>query len=292
MEDNGSSSLTWTEPQMDYLVELLVEHSRMPGIKSGGGLKSKAYTAIEKSMMDRFSSEFSKDKIKNKLKYYKPNLTVMKKILNTSGFGYDPIKKYIDVNPQVWSDYIEKYPNRKKYKGPKLWRYYDEFAEVYGDSYGIGKDADTLSSMLHDDTEPLPSTPASQSTPLYMQPESKQSFTQMLYEDSPPLQSPVPPTPTTEDPTMTTNRTAHRSKRNRSTNDDKYYNLLNGIAEDVKSLTHTSRGFQFVKSCEILQELLDTGLLDSQTRLKSMDMLAEGTNSMIFVNLSPSGCEG
>ncbi|KAF3786836.1 hypothetical protein EJ110_NYTH24520 [Nymphaea thermarum] len=92
---------------MDYLVQLLVEQSRIPGMKSGGRLKSKAYTAMEKGMIDKFGLEFSKEKIKNKLKYSKPNLTVMKEILNTSGFGYDPINKCTEVDPQVWNDYIQ-----------------------------------------------------------------------------------------------------------------------------------------------------------------------------------------
>ncbi|KAF3788920.1 hypothetical protein EJ110_NYTH05917 [Nymphaea thermarum] len=132
MEDSGPSreNLTWTENQMDYLVQLLVEQSRIPGMKSGGGLKPKAYTAIEKLMIKRFGVEFTKDKIKNKLKYTKPNLTVMKEMLNTSGFGYDPINKCIQVDAQVWNDYIQRYPSRKKYRGPKVWRYYDEFAET------------------------------------------------------------------------------------------------------------------------------------------------------------------
>ncbi|XP_049933897.1 uncharacterized protein LOC126410073 [Nymphaea colorata] len=141
MEDSGPSreNLTWTSEQMDYLVQLLVEQSRIPGMKSGGGLKSKAYTAIEKCMIDKFGPEFSKKKIKNKLKYSKPNLTVMKEILNTSGFGYDPINKCIEVDQQVWNDYIQQYPNRKKYRGPKLWRYFDEFAEVFGDSHALNE---------------------------------------------------------------------------------------------------------------------------------------------------------
>ncbi|KAF3774645.1 hypothetical protein EJ110_NYTH52663 [Nymphaea thermarum] len=92
---------------MDYLVQLLVEQSRIPGMKSGGGLKPKAYTAIEKLMIERFGVEFIKDKIKNKLKYIKPNLTVMKEMLNTSGFGYDPINKCIQVDAPVWNDYIQ-----------------------------------------------------------------------------------------------------------------------------------------------------------------------------------------
>ncbi|KAF3784578.1 hypothetical protein EJ110_NYTH24130 [Nymphaea thermarum] len=188
------------------------EQSRIPDMKSGGGLKPKAYTTIEKLMMERFSVEFTKDKIKNKLKYTKPNLTVMKEMLNTSGFGYDPINKCIEVDPQVWNDYIQRYPNRKKYRGPKVWRYYDEFAEVYGDSHATEKNAVTLNNVLPNVTEPLPSTPASQTSPSYMQFDSEQSFAQTLNDDSL-LQSPLPTTPTTEIPTNNTSSHQPSSRR-------------------------------------------------------------------------------
>ncbi|KAF3793531.1 hypothetical protein EJ110_NYTH09430 [Nymphaea thermarum] len=186
--------------------------SRIPDMKSGGGLKPKAYTAIEKLMIERFGVEFTKDKIKNKLKYTKPNLTVMKEMLNTSGFGYDPINKCIEVDAQVWNDYIQRYPSRKKYRGPKVWRYYDEFVEVYDDSNATGQNAVTLNSVLPDVTEPLPSTPASQTSPSYMQFDSEQSFAQMQNDDSP-LQSPLPTTPTTEIPTNNTSSHQPSSRR-------------------------------------------------------------------------------
>ncbi|KAF3780235.1 hypothetical protein EJ110_NYTH39732 [Nymphaea thermarum] len=234
--DSGPSreNLTWTSEQMDYLIQLLVEQSRIPGMKSGGGLKSKAYTAIEKGMVDKFGSEFTKEKIKNKLKYSKPNLTVMKEILNTSGFGYDPINKCIEVDSQH-------YPNRKKYRGPKLWRYFDEFAEVFGDSHATGRDSITLNSIIHEDIASVPQTPASQTTPTYMNPETSHSFTQMYNDDpmatsSPPPQSPVPPTPNTENP-MTSNRTGSRTKKQRASNYEEYYSLLNGIANNVDTMT-------------------------------------------------------
>ncbi|KAF3781045.1 Callose synthase 3 [Nymphaea thermarum] len=110
-----------------------------------------------------------------------------------------------------------RYPNRKKYKGPKFWRYYDEFLEIFGDSHATGNNshatgntADTCNSMLLEDIiEPFPTTPASQSTPFQMKPENTQSFTQMLHEDSPPIQSPTSATPTPQHPTMTTNRTTN-----------------------------------------------------------------------------------
>ncbi|KAF3785656.1 hypothetical protein EJ110_NYTH27156 [Nymphaea thermarum] len=277
--------------QMDYLVQLLVEQSRIPGMKSGGGLKSKAYTAIEKGMVDKFGYEFTKEKIKNKLKYSKPNLTVMKEILNTNGFGYDPINKCIEVDSQVWNEYIQQYPNRKKYRGPKLWRYFDEFAEVFEDSHATGKESITLNSILHDDIDSVPQTPASQSTPMYMEPETSHSFTQMVNEDpmstnSPSPQSPVPPTPNTENP-MATNRTSSRTKKQRANNYEEYYSLLSRIANNVDTMTRTSKGVQFVTCCEILQEMVETSDIDRRTKVRSMDMIAEGSNALIFVNLPP-----
>ncbi|KAF3779836.1 hypothetical protein EJ110_NYTH31659 [Nymphaea thermarum] len=219
----SSENLTWTSEQMNYLVQLLVEQSRIPEMKSGGGLKSKAYTAIEKGMVDKFGSEFTKVKIKNRLKYLKPNLTVMKEILNTSGFGYDPINKCIEVDSQVWNEYIQ-------------------FTEVFGDSHATGRESITLNSIIHEDIDSVPQTPASQSTPTYMNPETSHSFTQMVNDDpmatnSPPPQSPVPPTPNTENP-MATNRTSSRTKKQRANNYEEYYSLLNGIANNVDTMTH------------------------------------------------------
>ncbi|KAF3779128.1 hypothetical protein EJ110_NYTH41993 [Nymphaea thermarum] len=181
---------------------------------------------------------------------------------------------------------VERYPNRKKYKGPKFWRYYDEFLEIFGDSHATGNTADTGNSMLLEDIiEPFPTTPASQSTPFQMEPENTQSFTQMLHEDSPLIQSPTSATPTPQHPTMTTNRTTNRSKRNRLSYDEEYYNLLHRIADDVHTM---NKGVQFVQCCEILQELVETRQIDSETHVKSFDLLAEGTNLMIFVNIPPS----
>ncbi|KAF3779461.1 hypothetical protein EJ110_NYTH41406 [Nymphaea thermarum] len=94
--DSGPSreNLTWTEAQMDYLVQLLVEQSRIPGMKSGGGLKSKAYTAIEKGMIDKFGLEFSKEKIKNKLKTISSDMVDEKfTTLNSSYASNAPLRK-------------------------------------------------------------------------------------------------------------------------------------------------------------------------------------------------------
>lgn len=104
---NKRENIVWADNEIDYLVHCLIEQARMPGMRVKGGLKGRAMTAIEKKMIEKFGPEFTKEKIKNKLKYVKPNLTICKEILETSGFNWDPVKKCIDVDDNVWRDYIQ-----------------------------------------------------------------------------------------------------------------------------------------------------------------------------------------
>ncbi|KAF3789150.1 hypothetical protein EJ110_NYTH07248 [Nymphaea thermarum] len=76
-------------------------------MKSGGNLKSKAYKAIERNMIDNFGADFTVEKIKNKLKGTKADFNVCKQILSTSGFGWDPTNKCVEVENEFWAEYIE-----------------------------------------------------------------------------------------------------------------------------------------------------------------------------------------
>ncbi|KAF3771459.1 hypothetical protein EJ110_NYTH60341, partial [Nymphaea thermarum] len=105
--NSRNDSLVWTDAQLEYLINLLVQQSRLPGMKSGANLKPKAYKAIEQKMIEQFGPGFTVEKIKNKLKITKADYNICKQILATSGFGWDPTNKCVEVEHQVWADYIE-----------------------------------------------------------------------------------------------------------------------------------------------------------------------------------------
>ncbi|KAF3776980.1 hypothetical protein EJ110_NYTH39800 [Nymphaea thermarum] len=105
--NSRTDSLIWTDAQLEFLINLLVEQSRLPGMKSGANLKSKAYKAIEQKMMEQFGPGFTVEKIKNKLKITKAYYNMCKQILATSGFGWDPTNKCVEVDNEVWAEYIQ-----------------------------------------------------------------------------------------------------------------------------------------------------------------------------------------
>ncbi|KAF3787425.1 hypothetical protein EJ110_NYTH14930 [Nymphaea thermarum] len=109
MEGSSSrnDSLVWTDAQLDHLINLLVEQSRLPDMKSDANLKPKAYKAIERQMIELFGPEFKVEKIKNKLKSTKADYNVCRQILSTSGFGWDPTNQCVDVENEVWAEYIQ-----------------------------------------------------------------------------------------------------------------------------------------------------------------------------------------
>ncbi|KAF3789975.1 hypothetical protein EJ110_NYTH17399 [Nymphaea thermarum] len=102
-----TDSLIWTDAQLEFLINLLVQQSRLPGMKSGANLKPKAYKAIEQKMIEQFGPGFTVEKIKNKLKITKADYNMCKQILATSGFGWDPTNKCVVVENEVWAEYIK-----------------------------------------------------------------------------------------------------------------------------------------------------------------------------------------
>ncbi|XP_031485758.1 uncharacterized protein At2g29880-like [Nymphaea colorata] len=157
-------------------------------MKSGGNLKPKAYKAIEQKMIEKFGPGFTVEKIKNKLKITKADYNICKQILTTSGFGWNPTHKCVDVDNEVWAVYIQKFPERQKFKGEQKWKHYEELHEVYGPSTATGRDANNCTSfMMTEDYESnhAAETPITHTPDLGINIDENISFTQMLNSDSP-----------------------------------------------------------------------------------------------------------
>ncbi|KAF3790697.1 hypothetical protein EJ110_NYTH03082 [Nymphaea thermarum] len=55
--NSRTDSLIWTDAQLEFLINLLVEQSRLPGMKSGANLKPKACKAISQKMIEQFGPD-------------------------------------------------------------------------------------------------------------------------------------------------------------------------------------------------------------------------------------------
>ena len=71
-----------------------------------GGLTIEGWSEIMKQMKTQFGTDFKKDKLKNHFKSFKTWYSVMKTLVNLSGFGWDEDKKMVTAENGVWDDYI------------------------------------------------------------------------------------------------------------------------------------------------------------------------------------------
>ncbi|CAN6471032.1 unnamed protein product [Victoria cruziana] len=262
-----NENLVWTDNQIDYLVHCLLEQSRNPGMKlRGGGFKGRAMAIIEKKMMDKFGPEFTKEKIRNKLKYVKPNLSICKEILNTTGFSWDPAKRCIDVNDNVWRDYIQRYPDRKKYRNAEKWKHFEEFQEIYGDS-DINGDGKGIVNHVNGTPGVLCDTMG------------RESFTSMFNADSPMH------TPAHHDLSSSSDESQGKTKQRKQTDEGEH--VLTSIANNMQTLIENSRYYQVGACTKILRKMRSTGEIDIDLHMKALDLLEDKEKTVIFLNLEP-----
>ncbi|XP_031494245.1 uncharacterized protein At2g29880-like [Nymphaea colorata] len=293
MEGSSSrnDSLVWSDAQLDHLIELLVEQSRLPSMKSGANLKPKAYKVIERQMIEMFGPNFKVEKIKNKLKSTKADYNECRQILSTSGFGWDPINQCVDVENEVWVEYIQKFPDRRKFKGGQKWKHYQQLDEVFGQSIANGIGSFTCSSLNRSNdlqTDEPPETPTTHNPNLGYNVHENVSFTQMLNEDSP-----VPsPTQVQQDSQQTgfESRTTNSSnKRARvSANHGGYETILQEIADTFRTMIDTSSYSCLNKCLELLQEMLELGEIDAGMHLKATMLMEKPNKPVVFLKLLPT----
>ncbi|XP_031476575.1 uncharacterized protein LOC116248108 isoform X3 [Nymphaea colorata] len=288
--NSRNDSLIWSDAQLEYLIHLLVQQSRLPSMKSGGNLKGKAYKAIGQKMMEKFGQEFTTEKIKNKLKSTKADYNICKQILATSGFGWDPTNKCVDVDNEVWAVYIQKFPDRRKFKGGQNWKHYEELHEVYGESTATGRGSyNCTPHMMTEDSEadPVPETPITHTNDFGLNVDENVSFTQMLNNNS------IIPSPAhsqqNSQPTASESRTTKSSnKRARlSTIDEDYRMLLHDIADSFRTMTNTSRAQTNNKCALILREMLNSREIDRSLHIRALTLMEHGNKPLTFLNLKP-----
>nr|DAD22847.1 TPA_asm: hypothetical protein HUJ06_024310 [Nelumbo nucifera] len=88
------------------LIELLANQVAL-GNKIDKGFRTSAYTYACKEMIDRFGVELKTLHIKSRMRTLKPIYAEAKKLLGTSGFGWNEAKNQIQADPKVWKEYLQ-----------------------------------------------------------------------------------------------------------------------------------------------------------------------------------------
>lgn len=104
-DGNLTKILRWTEQMDHWLGKILVGQVRK-GLKIDNALQTEAYDNTVSAMNAKFGLHLTKYNIKNRLKTWKKQYEIVKKLLSHAGFKWDETKKLIVANDSTWNDYI------------------------------------------------------------------------------------------------------------------------------------------------------------------------------------------
>nr|DAD19522.1 TPA_asm: hypothetical protein HUJ06_020985 [Nelumbo nucifera] len=103
---NRSRRVRWNGAMDKALIELLADQVAL-GNKIDKGFQTSTYTSVCKEMTVYFNIDMRTPHIKSRMRTLKPIYIEAKKLLGTSGFGWNESNNQIIVDPIVWVDYIK-----------------------------------------------------------------------------------------------------------------------------------------------------------------------------------------
>lgn len=96
---------TFTEARSLFLIQRL-QHQVDIGKRADSGFKAEAWETVTQEFNENFDTNFSRSQLKNHFQGLKTNLNMARKVLDLSGFGYNPLSKTVTADPDVWNKLI------------------------------------------------------------------------------------------------------------------------------------------------------------------------------------------
>ena len=93
-------NMKWTNEHDDVLLHIILE-MRKEGKVITRRFTSEGWALITKEMQTKLGPQFSKDKLKNRMKSFKKWYSAMKAMLYLSGFGWDEERKKVTAEDGV-----------------------------------------------------------------------------------------------------------------------------------------------------------------------------------------------
>lgn len=97
--------VVWTNEMDNCLFKILAEQVRK-GNKVDNVLKPVAFAASVKELNEKLHLDLTKDHVKNRLKTWRKQFGILRKLLAHGGFEWDNAQRMIVAENSVWNDYI------------------------------------------------------------------------------------------------------------------------------------------------------------------------------------------
>ncbi|XP_042482863.1 uncharacterized protein At2g29880-like [Macadamia integrifolia] len=129
----NNEAAKWTQSEQDYLLKLMVEQVKV-GNKSSSTFNKGGWNNIKKGLEEKFNRSFTMVQLRNKMNKMRFDYSAFKKLLDTTGFGWNSVTRTCTVeDDSVWD------ANRdwSKFRRNGL-PHWPELCIIFGDSYASG----------------------------------------------------------------------------------------------------------------------------------------------------------
>ncbi|XP_042490825.1 uncharacterized protein At2g29880-like [Macadamia integrifolia] len=127
----NNEAAKWTQREQDYLLKLMVEQVKV-GNKSSSTFNKGGWNNIKKGLEEKTNRPFTMVQLRNKMNKMRFDYSAFKKLLDTTGFGWNSMTRTCTVEDESAN------PNWSKFRRNGL-RHWPELCIIFGDSYASGR---------------------------------------------------------------------------------------------------------------------------------------------------------
>ncbi|KAL7614302.1 hypothetical protein Lser_V15G04917 [Lactuca serriola] len=123
----------WTQEEEDALITILQDIVVIGGRGDNGSFRPGTYDQVVLKLREKVVGiNITAKHVQNKIKRLKDKFSAAYDMQNTSGFGWDDVRKCVVVDsPEILEEYLKKHPN-KNYVANKPFPAYERLANVFG----------------------------------------------------------------------------------------------------------------------------------------------------------------
>ena len=101
-----TSRANWTDPtKRKHFIDLCLQEINK-GFRSGGSLKSSAWSRIGEELEKLLGKRYTSKQVKNGWDYMKRQYLIWRRMLNVTGHGYNSVTKTFDWPDEKWVEYL------------------------------------------------------------------------------------------------------------------------------------------------------------------------------------------